>query len=54
MEDIVHEDRYMGEMVHGRYETWNIWNMGDMVHGDIAHGRYGTCNVLVMGDMALV
>ena len=54
MEDLVREDRYMGDMVHWRYETWKIWNMEDMVHGVIAHERYGTWNISYMGDIVLV
>ena len=38
-------------MVHGRYGTWEIWYMEDMVHGDMVHGRYGTSKIWYMGDM---
>ena len=48
-----------GGMIHGRYDTWEIWYMGDKVQGiygtseiwcigDMVHGRYGA---LDMGDM---
>ena len=32
----------MGDMVNGRYGTWEIWNVGDKYIGNIVHGRYGT------------
>ena len=39
----------MGDIVHGRYDTWEIWYMGDIVHG-----RYGTWKIWYMGDMVHV
>ena len=49
-------------MVHGRYDTSEIWYNGDIVHerygaceiwytGDMVHGRYGTLEIWYMGDM---
>ena len=59
----------MGDEVHERHgtrEIWytKIWYVGDMANGrygtweiaymgDMVHGRYGTWEILYMGDMEL-
>ena len=38
----------MGDMVHGRYGSWMIWQIDDMLHD-----RYDTWEIRYMGDMVL-
>ena len=39
----------MGDMVHGRYGTWEIRYMEDM--GDMVHGRYGSWEIWYMEEL---
>ena len=38
-------------MVHGKYGTWEIWYMAEMVHEIMVHGRYGTWEMWYMVDI---
>ena len=44
-------------MIHGKYSTWEIWYIEDMIHErygsmwDMVHERYGTCEIWYPRDM---
>ena len=41
----------MDDMAYGRYGTWKILYMGDMVHERYGTRRNGTWKICHMGDM---